>query len=175
MTRRLIILLLFSVSVAFASDDVKQAALTVFEDYLQMHEELKAIAGTGTGKNSHQYRQLAAQIDSIHQNVYLPALRKAKLQMMQTGDTTLLTAYFKVLLATSYRGDDYQRFAIGDIYLSQPDSVAKTYRQFDTAHRQVLYKILERGFMDVAYRNKDVLDYDVLKAKLLDLQPEKTD
>jgi len=157
-----------------AGEEVKKEALSVFQQYLEMHEELKAIAATGAGKDSHQYKQLQAKIDSTHQYVYLRSLRKTKDYIVQTGDRELLTAVMKVVLATSYRVDDYQIFALGDIYLAQSDSLIHIYRQFSSSHQKVLYEKLEKGFVRVSFKNKDVQNYDALKAKLFELQTESS-
>jgi hypothetical protein len=171
--RNIILFFIFFPAVVPASENIKKEALQVFQNYLGMHEELKAIAGTGAGEESFQYKQLNTRIDSVHQHVYLRALRKSKNYIVKSGDQELLTSFFKVVLATSYRSDNYQVFALGDMYLGQPDSVIHVYQQFNVEHRRILYQKLETGFMRVSFRNREVQNYDILRKKLLSLQPEK--
>jgi hypothetical protein len=155
-----------------AAESIKNEALQIFNDYLKLHEELKAVKVTGAGEESHQFQRLKAQIDSVHQYVYLRTLRKAKDYMVDNGDTELLNVLFKVIIATSYRSDDYQLFALGDIYLAQSDSVVYVYRQFEKDQRKILYQKLEDAFVKVSFRNKEVPDYEALREKLIRLQNE---
>jgi hypothetical protein len=155
------------------AQDIKKEAMTVFQDYLEMHEELKAIATTGAGKESHQYKQLLTTVDSVHNYVYLRVLRRAKGYVVETGDTEMLDSFLKLVLATSHREDDYQVFAFGDMYLAQSDSVAAVYGKFNHDHQKILYKKLEKAFMRVSFRNKEVEDYEALRTKMIGLQPKE--
>jgi hypothetical protein len=172
MKKYLFVLSCLSVWSVFAQTDLRQEWLTVFRQYINLNENLKIISTGDTGKSSVQYQRLKANEDSVHSNLYLPALRKVKAHVMASGDRELLETFLKVLLATSYREDDYQTFALGDMYLAQPDSVISAYQRFKPLYQNTLFKELEKGFMRVSFRNPDLENYEELKSRLLALRPQ---
>jgi len=79
-------------------------------------------------------------------------------KLLSSGDDrTLAVAFFEFLISAENSADEEPMFALGQLFFKNPDLVEVAFSQFKPHEREILYKTLAAGWLNV---RAEISDHD---------------
>jgi hypothetical protein len=122
--------------------------LSVFKKAIDLNEDFKNTVHTIPLKE-HQKKRM--ELEKFDEEV-LDAKIEDCVKILSTGrDTELAVEFFRLLISYENSADEGLSYALGKIFLNNPDLITETFNKFKKSDQQYLYKTLEWGWRNVIY------------------------
>jgi hypothetical protein len=121
--------------------------LRIFKQAIALNEDFKSSKRVTSLEEDKRKR---AALELYHEEELAPRVAVCVSLLSSGSDGQLAREFFNLLVSYENSADEELSFALGEIFLSNPEVVEKTVPQFAEPQQQLLYKRLEWGWINVA-------------------------
>lgn len=151
-------------------DSVRTELVGAFQMYIKLSE---ACADSAHSDSSTQ-ALAEKELQDFHSKVYIRKLLKAKEAIKKTADAELVSLFLDTIIRSRVANKHYETVVLGELFMAQPGLLVQQYLNLSLEQQKIVFPLLDRGFVDVSYRNRNIsADYDSLKGVLVQLRPDR--
>lgn len=145
--------------------------LETFSAYEALNAEFVSSVATGHGSSGKTSAVLRKETEAFAEGPFVKSLALAKRLVCERKDAEVVVALFRVTSSTSNSASEEPAWALGHMFVCQPDLVAAEFKALPPDMLPLLYDALEFGFENVVFRktSKRVI---TLREKLHSLSPK---
>jgi hypothetical protein len=162
-----------------ASDDPDQVVSTNSRDQIVAafrRHALRAIDFSrfvsDGGDDAEQYGARRRQVESEHENDYVPNVRAAKNIVCSRGDADLIREFMLAEVADQGSADEEPTYVLGEMLLCQPDTVLAVLPRLSVDQQRAIVRELRAGFENVTYgKETQIPGYAAVRKRVESLQP----
>ena len=122
--------------------------VSVFKKAIELNEDFKKTVNT-IPLNDHLKKR--EELEKFNEEVLAVRIEDCVKLLSAGGDTKLAAEFFKLLISYENSADERLSYALGKVFLHNPDLIIETFDKFKKSEQQYLYKTLEWGWRNVIY------------------------
>src|SRR5207244_4001834 len=126
--------------------------LETFSAYEALNADFVSSVATGHGSSGKTYGVLRKEAEAFAEGPFAKSLALAKRLVCERKDAEVVAVLFRVTSATSNSASEEPAWALGGMFVCQPDLVATEFKALPPQMQPPLYDALEFGFENVLFR-----------------------
>jgi len=154
-----------------AADLSRTKVLETFGAYEALNADFVSSVASGQGSSGKTYEVLRKEAEAFAEGPFTKSLSLAKRLVCERKDAEIVAALFRVTSATSNSASEEPAWALGRMFVCQPNLVVTEFKALPPHMQPPLYDALEFGFENVVFR-KSSPRIAGLRQKLHSLSPK---
>lgn len=154
-----------------ATDLSRTSVLETFSAYEALNAEFVSSVAAGHGPGGKTSGVLRKEAEAFAEGPFTKSLAVAKRLVCERKDAEVVAALFRVTSATSNSASEEPAWALGRMFVCQPNLVATEFKALPPHMQPPLYNALEFGFENVVFRKSSVRVV-ALRERLHSLSPK---
>jgi hypothetical protein len=126
--------------------------LNVFKEAIELNEDFKKTIGK---ISLDEYKKKRRELEKFNEEVLRSKIQDCVKLLLSRRDTDLAIEFLRLLISYENSADERFSFALGEIFLHNPDVVIENFDKFKKPDQEYLYKRLDWGWRNVIY-GKDI-------------------
>jgi len=131
---------------------VRDRILSVFKKAIDLNEDFKNTVHTIPLK---EHQKKRTELEKFNEEVLAARIEDCVKLLSAGRDSQLAVEFFKLLISYKNSADERLSYALGKVFLNNPDLVTETFGKFKRSDQQYLYKTLDWGWRNVTF-GKDI-------------------
>ena len=154
-----------------AADLSRTKVLETFSAYEALNADFVSSVAAGHGSSGKTYWVLRKEAEVFAEGPFTKSLALAKRLVCERKDAEVVAALFRVTSATSNSASEQTAWALGRMFVCQPNLVATEFKALQPHMQPPVYGALEFGFENTVFR-KSSAHVVALRKKLHSLSPK---
>ena len=126
--------------------------LGVFKEAIELNEDFKKTVGK---ISLDEHKKKRRKLEKFNEEVLRLKIKDCVKLLSSGSDTNLAVEFLRLLISYENSADERLSFALGEVFLHNPDVAIETFDKFKKPDQQYLYEKLEWGWRNAIY-GKDI-------------------
>ena len=111
--------------------------LNVFKEAIKLNEDFKKTVGKSS---LDEHKKSRRELEKFNEEVLRLKIEDCVRLLSSGRDVDLAVAFFKLLISYENSADERLSFALGEVFLNNPDLITETFHTFRKSDKQYLYR-----------------------------------